>query len=742
MKRVMVFALTLVCVATQLAVPVSAFAADDNASDVPATVVGDNRRFTGVDFTEPSAEQWELFRVDNLDDKTLYIDVTKKVGDGEAKHLVRRSPYVPDPQADKDFGGKGVAHIVTLAMAGEDGKPLAPQDVFDNEADRAEYGIAVYAAQRGGQPLYEATIYPVYAVRTDADGARVDTPKLVGIRTASADEVGRAKNMGMGDSYYATAEDGSQETYALEKVGNVDNAFDAQAGAYYLTYKKTAAGSVEGVVNYVDEEGNIVAHDAVPGLTNDPKETVLRTQFFAEAKSGPNKDKVCYFRALTGPNQKTYLTATRSTHVVRVVEVSCEDANAYPVLVRYEDTNGDLIWSDEVDVTGKGQQYTLPTVFSTKQKEGVNQFTLTKVVGANTELDSEKTRAAAKEWWTDEEDTEPILNFTWENGADEFGVDEKGRRVVTAQYKNQDVDKRVTFTVVEVDGEAGTEMGRKTYTVTPDNDAVYTPEAREVNGTKYLPWTGNTEPLTYAWNDISNGTDLLQYVYYVPEGYVPSGAYDVTVRYQDIATGNLLRTETVTVDPEIVDYVNILGEERFTQDGEEYVRLDGQETPVRHAYFSNARTYTVYYRNVNDVLNARVVINRTQIITTNRPATLPDTGGTAAGPAAAGTAPVAGAAATPVAAGITAGTPADAGVTPGAGTVVVNDDGNPLANLEGQDTASERVEDDANPLARGGAMTTGLIAGSLAALVALGLLAFWFFKRKKKADETSDPQNV
>lgn len=259
----MVFALTLVCVATQLAVPVSAFAADDNASDVPATVVGDNRRFTGVDFTEPSAEQWELFRVDNLDDKTLYIDVTKKVGDGEAKHLVRRSPYVPDPQADKDFGGKGVAHIVTLAMAGEDGKPLAPQDVFDNEADRAEYGIAVYAAQRGGQPLYEATIYPVYAVRTDADGARVDTPKLVGIRTASADEVGRAKNMGMGDSYYATAEDGSQETYALEKVGNVDNAFDAQAGAYYLTYKKTAAGSVEGVVNYVDEEGNMVEHHQV-----------------------------------------------------------------------------------------------------------------------------------------------------------------------------------------------------------------------------------------------------------------------------------------------------------------------------------------------------------------------------------------------------------------------------------------------------------------------------------------------
>lgn len=716
MKRVMVFALTLVCVATQLAAPVSALAASD-----------DQITISGVDFMEPAAEQWELFRADNLDGKTVYIDITK-TSDGKTEYLTHRQTYSVPEENDPM-----IAHIVSVTMRNDEGNVATPQELLGDEADRATYGVAVHTAKSGGDTLYQGTVYPIYAVRTN-NGATVGSPALVGIRTASDTEAGKLKNMGLGTAYYAEGENGARETYKLVLNNGVDNALTGNS--FTVSYEKTAEGSVDGAVNYVDAEGNIVTSDAVVGLTDKAESVKLRTQFFAEAKSGDNKGKICYFRALTGPSKDSVqLSASNATYVVRVVEVSCDEANAYPVVVRYEDTNGNLLWSDEVDVMGEGQRYTLPEVFSMRGTDGVSQYTLQGAIGAYTKQNNGIELHADTFNWD-----APVLNFSGTDSADKFGVDEMGRRVVTAQYRSHEVDKQVTFTIVEVDGESGTEMGRKTYKVTPENDAVYTPEAREVNGTKYLPWTGNTQPLTYTWNDISDGTDLLQYVYYVPEGYVPGSAYDVTVRYQDIATGNVLRTQTIAVDPEIVDYVNILGEERFSQGGEEYVRLAGQETPVRHAYFSSARTYTVYYRNVNDTINAQVVIRRTQIINSERVNTLPVTGAAAA-PAQAGTAPAA-AAATPVATGVTAGTPADAGVTPGDGTVVVNDDGNPLANLEGQDTASERVEDDANPLARGGAMTTGIIAGSLAALAALGLLAFWFFKRKKKDDETSDPQSV
>ena len=44
-----------------------------------------------------------------------------------------------------------------------------------------------------------------------------------------------------------------------------------------------------------------------------------------------------------------------------------------------------------------------------------------------------------------------------------------------------------------------------------------------------VPWSGNMEPITYAWEDLEKGTDVLQYVYYVPEDYMPEAAYDITV---------------------------------------------------------------------------------------------------------------------------------------------------------------------------------------------------------------------
>ena len=81
--------------------------------------------------------------------------------------------------------------------------------------------------------------------------------------------------------------------------------------------------------------------------------------------------------------------------------------------------------------------------------------------------------------------------------------------------------------------------------------------------------------------------------------------------------------------------MNILGEEQFALGDDTYVRLAGQETAIRHAYFSPARTYTIYYRDVNDELSAQITICRTQIVDTERVVTVPGTTVMTAAPVAA-----------------------------------------------------------------------------------------------------------
>ena len=95
-------------------------------------------------------------------------------------------------------------------------------------------------------------------------------------------------------------------------------------------------------------------------------------------------------------------------------------------------------------------------------------------------------------------------------------------------------------------------------------------------------------PITYAWEDLEKGTDVLQYVYYVPKDYTPGDTYDITVQYMNIANSQILRSETITVDPETNDFVEHPRRGQFALGDDTYVRLAGQETAIRHAYFSPA----------------------------------------------------------------------------------------------------------------------------------------------------------
>lgn len=750
----------------------------------------------GVDFMQPSSTSWEVLRVDDLGERTLYLDITRQSPDGSTTSLLKRAPYTSTASDNGDLG-KEVAQIITLDLAG-----TTPAAALGDAYHHDTYQVSVYAERRGGALLYQGSVYPVYAKLQDGD--TVVSYELLGTRTASADELASPKNAGVGDVFYKESPDGTAEAFvrvalgdapvapdspdtpdtpetpdvpetpdtpdtstnmpsdpfvvAPESAASVDNTFDETLSAFVVPYEKQGVQALVGSVRYVDDQGNLVKESFVRNFENGVTQVRVEESFLKADNDNPEISR--YYRTLSGLGGTTVtLTAANAHAVVRVVEVEGMTESDYAVTLRYIDENDALLWSDTVDVKGYGYQYTLPTTFSMLESEGVELYTLQRVEGAAAPADTLATqsRVATRDW------NIPTIKFDGSVDPErDFLTDEQGKYYVNARYTSSTYEGKATLTLVAIDGSTGDPLPQDfqpaPLEIAPDTSAYYEPHAQDINGVTYVPWSGNIEPITYTWADLAQGIDLLQYLYYVPEGYAPDEAYDVTVQYVNIANNAVLRTDTHSISSDLSGYITLAGEERFTTGGHEYVRLAGQERGIRHGYYSPGRLYTVYYRDVNDVINADVVITRTQIIETERvvavpgetitttttlpgtvttittaPVTLPTitTPPTTTGPVATDTPASAGGVDGPAGtdAGVDdtgAGTNTDAGtetgtntgtapdvgadtstpevtetgVSQGDGTTIINDDENPLANQAGQTTTEERIiEDNPTPLA-------------------------------------------
>ena len=693
----------------------------------------------------PTAEDglWDLLRVENGAGKNIYFEIEKD-GVIVAPRFAYQIPNEADVDtSDADYAGDAtsarIAQVVALKLAvvGQmseeaDAPALSLQQVYADPNNFPTYTIKVFDAKRQGEKLYQGTVCPIYAQLVSTDGT--DEWKALGIRTIDPDIDKFAETVGAGASYYKNLTGDTpivfQSTATTEAGEPKAEVQDAASGKrLVVTYNQVEADAISGAVKYVDVDGNIIDTEIVENL-GAGKEVAIKKSFFKTATDEGGQETTHYYRVIQRLTGSTVmLTPEQATKQIRVMEVKNTEAGAYQVTINYVDDNGNTLWTDSVDVKGKGYQYTLPNSFSMsavtnavdapttdrdKGQWGINYYTLDSWI---LETNATDDNAAIGARSTESQQGNPVVAF-------EAGEYPAGR-TVTAKYVSQATTKKVNLTVMEINGETGALIDKIHYEVTPDQTATYTPAPKD----GLVPWSGNMEPITYAWEDLEKGTDVLQYVYYVPKDYTPGDTYDITVQYMNIANSQILRSETITVDPETNDFVNILGEERFSLGDDTYVRLAGQETAIRHAYFSPARTYTIYYRDVNDELSSQITIRRTQIIDTERVVTVPGTTVMTAAPADAA-----------------APATVDAGVGTGDAAAVINDDDNPLATLGGQDTGTERaIVDDENPLYSGLAQdvaTSGsgmalAVATGAVVLVAAGLGLYWWMRRRKKSEQTA-----
>ena len=698
----------------------------------------------------PTAEDglWDLLRVENGAGKNIYFEIEKD-GVIVAPRFAYQIPNEADVDtSDADYAGDAtsarIAQVVALklAVAGQaalgqmseeaDAPALSLQQVYADPNNFPTYTIKVFDAKRQGEKLYQGTVCPIYAQLVSTDGT--DEWKALGIRTIDPDIDKFAETVGAGASYYKNLTGDTpivfQSTATTEAGEPKAEVQDAASGKrLVVTYNQVEADAISGAVKYVDVDGNIIDTEIVENL-GAGKEVAIKKSFFKTATDEGGQETTHYYRVIQRLTGSTVmLTPEQATKQIRVMEVKNTEAGAYQVTINYVDDNGNTLWTDSVDVKGKGYQYTLPNSFSMsavtnaadapttdrdKGQWGINYYTLDSWI---LETNATDDNAAIGARSTESQQGNPVVAF-------EAGEYPAGR-TVTAKYVSQATTKKVNLTVMEINGETGALIDKIHYEVTPEQTATYTPAPKD----GLVPWSGNMEPITYAWEDLEKGTDVLQYVYYVPKDYTPGDTYDITVQYMNIANSQILRSETITVDPETNDFVNILGEERFSLGDDTYVRLAGQETAIRHAYFSPARTYTIYYRDVNDELSSQITIRRTQIIDTERVVTVPGTTVMTAAPADAA-----------------APATVDAGVGTGDAAAVINDDDNPLATLGGQDTGTERaIVDDENPLYSGLAQdvaTSGsgmalAVATGAVVLVAAGLGLYWWMRRRKKSEQTA-----
>lgn len=472
---------------------------------------------------------------------------------------------------------------------------------------------------------------------------------------------------------------------------------------YYAEYEPYVPTPLEGSITYVDNQGNILKKDTIVNITPDhtgdtPKEVVLVDRFLVQ---GGEQD-LYYYPTVQIVKADYY---GQIDFVVLCNAYASTEGETGLVKIHFM-SNGKEAWSDEVNLTTTTFLYTVPESF--------------------VQIDSESGKATQ---YTLKDDGNQLNEY-----HQLVLVPGRAESDYYFEYEAAAADEVISWNLILMDGTTNTRLGTKTVDVQPGETVEFDAAAHAPVG--YVP---SQETYTYTYG----GENLVQYVYYTPDGYVPTESYTVTLQFVNIADGAVLQSESVMVNPGADTEITCPAE--FTAGDNTYVRLGGQSDTYRHSYYSPKRTYTIYYRDVNDTLYANTIITNIETVTTERTETgvtyVEDvttvTGGTVTGPAYA-TGPAAGT-------GITGITDDTTGMNQ-----AVNEEGQglaqereeqiaegetPLAQSPGGETTPEEAITD-NDTAKSGLSTALMTGGTVAALVVAIVLVVLIVVQRKRNRST------
>ena len=572
------------------------------------------------------------------------------------------------------------------------------------------YSVAIYGDYDETDALYTGTFTGVWA---DFAG----TTKLIGVHAAAAGD----------EAYDQMVNLVVPTTYSLtdEATGNnlvYENPTADPADPYTFNYTLKVGDDTEtshqGVINFVNDEGTTVASQT-EDLTAGESKTVAVSPIVYDA------DGASWFVVnFSGSVQMSYPGRSEYTFLVKKASAPADgNAKAYSASIRYVDEDGNTLATDSVSVSAN-KDYIYPPATGLTLGTG----------------------AAAREYTLDADATAAkTAAYDADRGAVVLDPTQATDKPYLIVYKLEDSTARQTYTVnlIKCATKTGEQQGTFTdpekgtssidLVVTPDDaTATYAvPQSFEADGVKYVPVNGTPAEYTFTYG---SDDERVVNVYYVPEGYTPEESYDITIQYVNIADRKVITSKTETIEPptaaDRLGDVSIETPATFVgEDGNTYVRLDGQEAPIQHGYYTSYRTYTVYYRDINDNLNAGTVITRIHTRFIPGTTTTVDEGTTTTGANASGSNAI--------------------GVTDNGDLVVANGanggDSADILNGEGQDANTVRIDNNQTPLA--GPASAGLAAiqdnpaiaaGILAAVAAAALLAFFVVKRRRKDDDEAD----
>ena len=563
-------------------------------------------------------------------------------------------------------------HVLGASGVGNDAEGELAGDVFviKGNAETIDTYLAdgltveVYSDRKGTVLKGATQVYGVHAVASDGGFDKF----LLGTYTE-------------GSQFNAP-----QTIVVNDTVYNLES-YDEAEGVCAYKVADTAADTVNGKITYYDVKSGEKLDFETP--INDIENGEIRSVDIPETLSVGGT----LYRTLSYVNPVTVGYPGQTTYNIGCVEVTDDFRKAlgqYQATIEMVDENGTLIARDSVFVAGSFAYAPPSVIYKTRSINGTSEVF-----------------AYENPTWEGKSGDETAIILD----AATDGVT-TGSRTITVVYEQTqgDIELDVTFNLLDGTKRIGSNLiDSYEAKASAENTEIVLEESRETVSKDGITYNLVGERQNYSYTYGSGETPVID-VYYVPEGYSSEDAepYDITIRYVNYVTGELITTETATAQPNLQSTLKINTPAEFVEGGVTYIRLDGQDRPIEHNYFSNVREYTIYYRDSNDTLTANTVITNVRTVyrtgTTGAAATTGTTAATATTPTATATTSAATtSAATDTTTPAATATPAPATTNPATDYTVAEGDNSTsaLTTPSGTDANQERIDDTANPLASG-----------------------------------------